>query len=103
MPMYRAFILSENSLILVRNFDQERPSLKKCDKERYANLPVLLRIAVNLPITCCTSCDCKRSFPECDLRLRTWLTLHKKCSSPFRIYSVNVKKYAGNCGFGYIY
>ena len=30
-------------------------------------------------------------------------TLHKKCSFPLWIYSVNVTKSAGNCGFGHIY
>ena len=32
-----------------------------------------------------------------------FLTLHKKCSFPFRISSVNVTKSAENCRFGHIY
>ena len=31
------------------------------------------------------------------------LTLHKKCSFPLRISSVNVTKPAVSCGFGHIY
>ena len=31
------------------------------------------------------------------------LTLHKKWSSPLRIYSVNVTKFAVSCGFGHIF
>ena len=30
-------------------------------------------------------------------------SLHKKLSLPLRISSVNVTKFAGNCGFGHIY
>ena len=30
------------------------------------------------------------------------LTLHRKCSFPLRLSSVNVTKSAGNCGFGHI-
>ena len=32
-----------------------------------------------------------------------WLTLHKKWSFPLRISSVNVTKFAWNCGFGHVY
>ena len=44
-------------------------SLKKCSKDMYPNLSVLLKLAANLLVT---SCRCERSFPI--LRsLRTWL------------------------------
>ena len=33
----------------------------------------------------------------------TLLTLHEKWSFPLRIFSVNMTKSAGNCGFGHIY
>ena len=32
-----------------------------------------------------------------------YFTLHKKRNLPLRISSVNVTKFAGNCGFGHIY
>ena len=44
-------------------------SLKKCSKDMYPNLSVLLKLAATLPVT---SCECERSFSV--LRcLRTWL------------------------------
>ena len=37
------------------------------------------------------------------LRNSTLFAIHKKWSFPLRISSVDVIKYAGNCGFGHIY
>ena len=44
-------------------------SLKKCSKDMYLNLSVLLKLAATLPVT---SCECEWSFSVLR-RLRTWL------------------------------
>ena len=44
-------------------------AIKECDKTRFPNLFILLKIGCTLPVT---SCECERSFSTMR-RLRTWL------------------------------
>ena len=54
--------------------DKLTKAIKKCDKERFPKLFVLLKIACSFPIT---SAECERCFFAIR-RLRTWLSANMK-------------------------
>ena len=47
--------------------------------------------------------DCDVWFPSNSFVSISFMTLHQKWSFPLRISSVNVTKFATNCGFGHIH
>ena len=62
-------------------------SLKKCSKDMYLNLSVLLKLAATLPVTLC---ECERSFSVLQ-PLQTWLraSMTTKRLSSFAIINIH--------------